>query len=659
MKRVFAFAGFSSALALLLLNIVEFEYAVIVTAAALILLVLSLVIKSLRQGKAAPIAFGAALFSCLVFMLTYSSSVEPQFKLSDNNCEAIVEFEIVDIPIECDYGWRYTIKTRKICAPDSPQSIKTHLYTREALNADYYDTVYAKLRFQSSADNAISSYGKFGENVFLNSFLSCKLEETVVVKNDSKPIGYYIITAREWIFDRLDGCLGRYSGLPRALLTGDSGKLPTDVLADFKICGVSHIIVVSGLHVMILSCALLFLLKLLRLGKIAYCVISVPMILFYMGIAGFSKSVTRAGIMLIVMLLSQMLNRKADSLNSLGFSVFIICLNPFAVCDAGAVLTVSAVLGLVVLNPFIRRCVANRIKTKNKAANYVINSICVTASVFVSTLPAVQILFGSVSALAFLTNIVFVLFADVLIILSVLCVALGSLAGVGATVCVLTVFVSRLMIGIAGFFADTFSFLYLDISNEIFAISIAAVIAFVGFSLIFKGRVRLKHGIMIFALLMSFSLAASIYVQGTTAYVAVSPQGCVVAYNRDCAVVIDVDAPVDYCFAKQYLNNRKYDAVLFVDCEYDRKRLTESVKCDYIFAKKKDFTVDLCDDISVKYDSGTVYIKLYDSRAVVTDDFITVNNYRTAKGRDKVYNTDEVYLFSLKDGCDFQLVTES
>ena len=49
----------------------------------------------------------------------------------------------------------------------------------------------------------------------------------------------------------------------------------------------------------------------------------------------------------------RIIKRRADALNSLGFAVFLISLNPFAVYDLSAMLSVLAVLSLITLYPYL------------------------------------------------------------------------------------------------------------------------------------------------------------------------------------------------------------------------------------------------------------------------------------------------------------------
>ena len=105
--------------------------------------------------------------------------------------------------------------------------------------------------------------------------------------------------------ERLSRCVTLFSdsesgALVSALLLGERDLLPDKLRLDFKRIGISHILALSGLHLAILSLGVGKLLSLLKVKKKARLVIIILFILIYMALTGFSVSVCRAGIMIIV-----------------------------------------------------------------------------------------------------------------------------------------------------------------------------------------------------------------------------------------------------------------------------------------------------------------------------------------------------------------------
>ncbi len=63
MKRPLAFVGFSMAITLLLLNIIDYIYAKYVLVLAVVLFTVSLLITKLRQARVVPLVCGATLLA--------------------------------------------------------------------------------------------------------------------------------------------------------------------------------------------------------------------------------------------------------------------------------------------------------------------------------------------------------------------------------------------------------------------------------------------------------------------------------------------------------------------------------------------------------------------------------------------------------------------
>lgn len=128
-----------------------------------------------------------------------------------------------------------------------------------------------------------------------------------------------------------------------------------DVKQRFSATGVSHILAVSGLHVGIV-CGFLFLLlqPLSRrsLGrKIRYLVATV-LVWGYVWMTGMAPSAIRAGIMLSVYLIGQVLRRPTDRYNTVAAAAFcMLVYDPFYLFDIGFQLSFLAVFFILFFQP--------------------------------------------------------------------------------------------------------------------------------------------------------------------------------------------------------------------------------------------------------------------------------------------------------------------
>ena len=111
------------------------------------------------------------------------------------------------------------------------------------------------------------------------------------------------------------------------------------------------------------------------LGKRKTYILSICILIFYMFITNFAPSVTRAGIMGILMLFSKIIYRKNDIYTSMAIYLFCILIyNPFLLLNAGLQLSYGGVIGIIFFNKQLIQIFKN-IKIKNKIYNYKIRPI--------------------------------------------------------------------------------------------------------------------------------------------------------------------------------------------------------------------------------------------------------------------------------------------
>ena len=131
-----------------------------------------------------------------------------------------------------------------------------------------------------------------------------------------------------------------------------------------------------------------------------------------MAITGFSPSVLRSGIMSLLFLAAMIFHRKADSLNSLGIAVFLLCvINPYAAADFGFLLSVTSALSLILLSKPIRKFFLDRTKRVKygKAFLYsIFSSVSSSLAVTAGTLPLVIIAFVTFSVISFISNLLMI-----------------------------------------------------------------------------------------------------------------------------------------------------------------------------------------------------------------------------------------------------------
>jgi competence protein ComEC len=186
------------------------------------------------------------------------------------------------------------------------------------------------------------------------------------------------------------------ASLLTGIVLGVKTTLPNDFYANLKTTGTMHVVAASGMNVTIVA-GFLMAICLRFLGRKKALVLSMMGILFYAALSGFSPSINRAAIMGLLYFLSSYLGRQNFGLLSLGIAgSLMIIINPFIVRDIGFQLSVMATLGLIVIQPRLRR-----FTTK---IPFVSEALSTTLAAQIATLPILLVNFGRLSLWSPLVN---------------------------------------------------------------------------------------------------------------------------------------------------------------------------------------------------------------------------------------------------------------
>lgn len=161
----------------------------------------------------------------------------------------------------------------------------------------------------------------------------------------------------------------KYSSILLGLILGYKTDIDEQMQENFRNASMSHILAVSGMHVtyVILGIGLIFKNV---VGKRFTKVLSICILVFYMFITNFTPSITRAGIMGIIMIFSKLVYRKNDIYTSISISLLsILIYNPFLIQNLGLQLSYGGVIGIILFNKNILKLLKN-VRIKNKVYKY-------------------------------------------------------------------------------------------------------------------------------------------------------------------------------------------------------------------------------------------------------------------------------------------------
>ncbi len=241
------------------------------------------------------------------------------------------------------------------------------------------------------------------------------------------------------------------------ILLGDKSVLSAEIKRDFRRVGASHILAVSGMHISILIGGLLFALKKTGIGVRMRYALALVFIVFFMGITGFSPSVMRAGIMWMLVCVSRLVHARTDALTSLFSAAALLCLcSPQSVFDIGFLLSVSASCGLIVLLPPLKRWLGKFAflrRPLGKPLRSVIELLAMTLAATAFTMPITLLVFGELSLIAPIANLLLHVPIAVLLYTSPVMLLLSYLPMVPPVTWILR-FVSGVVSGDAALIAD-------------------------------------------------------------------------------------------------------------------------------------------------------------------------------------------------------------
>lgn len=366
------------------------------------------------------ITVGAAAFAACVAIILYSNYIYRPVINNYSDKELNIEGYICDEVQQNENSNVYIISADKINGNN--ENVKIRLISIVDLQAENFDRITANFTASKTDEGYNLSKG-----IYLTSFYD---EESDSFKSTGeKQFSLYRIAVniRKAMKSSLDSLLPESSSsLCKAVLLGDKQALSNDVKDDFYKTGTSFLIVVSGMHLSIVAGFALFLLKKIIKNRYAVAAIILAIVFSFMAVTGFTPSVVRSGIMLILTYCSKAVFRRTDGLNSLGTSALVLTiLNSFSVGDIGMLLSFSATTGIILWANKIAGYLYRKLhlKGKHRFIRAVINLISVSVSASLWIIPITTIAFHRVSPFVVLTAF----FAEPAVSVVLICAMLASI----------------------------------------------------------------------------------------------------------------------------------------------------------------------------------------------------------------------------------------
>ena len=398
MKRMGALLGITSLVVLSFAYFVGVKFSLIISATSFILLILSFVMKKYRKNYYIKLFLFSVIFSALFFAVFTNFYYKP-IVYNNSAKEVKATATVIESPYE-NYGqYYYLVKTTNI--DNEENSAKVVLISKSDLKADLDDTINFVGTLNVNSTDYYKTKGYY-LRIKITDNKNCK-----VTKATSHSVKYYPYKLREKLVTVIDSYMDSdNSGICSAIGFGERNYLTDNVKNHFKKAGMSHLLVVSGMHMSVVAMIFLFIFKRLLRKKFIYCPLTILLILFYMILTGLSFSVLRSSIMVIIMLLGIMISRQSDSLNSLGISALVILLfNPYSAGDVGLLLSFGSTMGIILFSRPIRIFLVEKLKFHKRILIRILDLIAITLSACTFSTPILILFFKRISLVQILSNL--------------------------------------------------------------------------------------------------------------------------------------------------------------------------------------------------------------------------------------------------------------
>ena len=229
---------------------------------------------------------------------------------------------------------------------------------------------------------------------------------------------------RERLSSELDGCGGNGAALIRGIALGDRSDIRgTGMERDFRICGLSHLLAVSGSHLVVVGVLVGWAVGCLGLRRTSRNAVLLVAMVGYVLVSGLQVSAIRAAIMTFLGLSSHLFARRTDALASCSACCLVLALlNPSVVFSLSFQLSASAVLGIIVFSSYIAEWLLNL--TGGRAAPLV-RLLAMTLSAQLATVPVTIPTFASFPLVSPLANLVVGPLVSVLLMVSLAVLLVG------------------------------------------------------------------------------------------------------------------------------------------------------------------------------------------------------------------------------------------
>ena len=211
-------------------------------------------------------------------------------------------------------------------------------------------------------------------------------------------------------------------GVITAMTLGEKTALSKEVKETFSRVGASHILALSGLHLMIIYSVITLVIGWHRYRIVTQATLVLAIWAFAL-LTGLSTSVVRSAFMISIYALLSLGYRERMSVNTLAFvAIVLLVVNPLAMYDLGFQLSFLSVLGILLIHPLINNLLKADVQQQHRWLSSIWGLVTVSIAAQMSTAPLVAYHFGRFSCWFLLSNFIVVPMAWLVLNVALLCI---------------------------------------------------------------------------------------------------------------------------------------------------------------------------------------------------------------------------------------------
>lgn len=301
--------------------------------------------------------------------------------------------------VEKEYSYTYIIKI----VDGKYKNKKFVLSTNKKNTLQYGDLINIKGEYIIPTESR--NYKGFNYREYLKSkkiYGTIKTNEKIKII-ENKKLNIFLIKSNELrniIINKAKALLPtKTANLLIGILLGDKDDITEDIIEDFKISNLSHMLSVSGAHTSYIILGISYILS--KIPKKYAKIITILVLGIFLFITNFTPSVTRACLMAGLAIGAKLLYRKSDTITNIALSLLIILIvNPFSILEIGLQLSFLGTLGIVLFSKNI-----DKILSKLKINKKIIQLLAVTFSAQIFIMPIMAYRFNTISLTFFISNL--------------------------------------------------------------------------------------------------------------------------------------------------------------------------------------------------------------------------------------------------------------